>query len=332
MASACAGGCSRWGLQLTAAWVAFSLLSNVLWALHLSRLTGWSSLPNYWGELLTARDLMELLENGGLRAHWTGPWVPLAAGLAMCWVLWSGWRLQAAAAGLPARFGPWVWGLADALAIGAAPLAALAGLLLLALGGLAGTGIQGFGWCQWVGGSLVRLAFWSALFLQWWLCRLGRAGAPPGPRLGSWRALFRHLGVSFRRFWLHPLQWLSLVLGGVALRTGLTLLALALAWRLGGGTIPKVCGLLAMELAVVAGTTPRSARSSTSCGPKPPRRKPHDPAPHHGLPLRGGRLRPGDSPSQPGRLDVHLLRAPVGGGQPAGPGGHQPVAAPVPGG
>jgi len=251
MASACAGGCSRWGLQLTAAWVAFSLLSNVLWALHLSRLTGWSSLPNYWGELLTARDLMELLENGGLRAHWTGPWVPLAAGLAMCWVLWSGWRLQAAAAGLPARFGPWVWGLADALAIGA-PLAALAGLLLLALGGLAGTGIQGFGWCQWVGGSLVRLAFWSALFLQWWLCRLGRAGAPPGPRLGSWRALFRHLGVSFRRFWLHPLQWLSLVLGGVALRTGLTLLALALAWRLGGGTIPKVCGLLAMELAVVA--------------------------------------------------------------------------------
>ena len=54
MASACAGGCSRWGLQLTAAWVAFSLLSNVLWALHLSRLTGWSSLPNYWGELLTA--------------------------------------------------------------------------------------------------------------------------------------------------------------------------------------------------------------------------------------------------------------------------------------
>jgi hypothetical protein len=235
-----------------AAWVAFSLLSNVLWALHLSRLTGWSSLPNYWGELLTARDLWEMLENGGLGAHWTGPWVPLAAGLALVWVLWSGWRLQAAAVGLPARFGPWAWGLADALAIGAVPLAALAGLLLLVLGWLGGTGIQGFGWCDWVGGSLVRLSFGSALFLQWWLCRLDRAGAPPGPCMGSWRRLIRHLGLSFSRFWLHPVQWLALVLGGVALRAGLTLAALALAWRLGGGTIPKVCVVVALQLAAVA--------------------------------------------------------------------------------
>jgi hypothetical protein len=29
------------------------------------------------------------------------------------------------------------------------------------------------------------------------------------------------------------------------------LLALALAWRVGGGTIPKVCGLLALQLAAV---------------------------------------------------------------------------------
>jgi len=34
------------------------------------------------------------------------------------------------------------------------------------------------------------------------------------------------------------MQWLTLVAGGAALRAGLTLLALALAWRVGGGTIP----------------------------------------------------------------------------------------------
>lgn len=251
MAAACPGGFSRWGLQLLAGWLAFSLFSNVLWALHLSRLTGWSSLPNYWGEMLTARDLWELMENGGLKAHWTGPWVPLAAGLAMFWFLWAGWRLQAASAGLPARFGAWLWGLVDALAIGAAPLAALAGLLLWGFAWLAGTGIQGLGWLDWVGGTVVKFAFLSALFLQWWLCRMGRAGGPRDPRLGSWRRLGGHLGLSFRRFWNHPVQWLALVLGGVVLRTGLSLLALILAWRLGGGTIPKVCGLLALQLAVV---------------------------------------------------------------------------------
>ena len=42
---------------------AFSLATQVLWARHLGSLTGWSSLPSYWGETLTARDLWELLEN-----------------------------------------------------------------------------------------------------------------------------------------------------------------------------------------------------------------------------------------------------------------------------
>ena len=241
----CPGGFSRWGLQLLAGWLAFSLGTHVLWALHLQALTGWSSLPSYWGELLTARDLWELLENGGLKAHWTGPWVPLAAGLAMLWFLWSGWRLQASAAGLPARLGPWLWGLLDTLLIGAAPLAALAGLLLLGLGWMGGTGIQGLGWLDWAGGGLVRLAFLSALFLQWWLCRLGRAGAGPDFRLGA------HLWLCFRRFWTHPLQWLSLVVGGVLVRTGLSLMVLALAWRLGGGSIPRVCAFLALQLVVV---------------------------------------------------------------------------------
>ena len=77
------GGFTCWGVQLLGGWLAFSFLGNVLWALHLRSLTGWSSLPNYWGELLTARDLWELVVNGGLRQHWTGPWVPAAAGLAL---------------------------------------------------------------------------------------------------------------------------------------------------------------------------------------------------------------------------------------------------------
>jgi len=251
MAEAVPGGFSRLGLQLMAGWLAFSLLSNLLWAVHLRSLTGWSGLPNYWGEMLTARDLWELVENGGLKAHWTGPWVPCAAGLAMLWFLWSGWRLQAAAGGLPARLGPWLWGLVDTLVIGLAPLAALAGLLIWVFGWLGATGIQGLGWLDWLGGGLVRFAFLSALLLQWWLCRLGRAGAGPGFRLGSWHRLGRHLGLSFRRLWAYPAQWLVLVLGGVLLRAGLTLLVLVLAWRLGGGTIPKVCVFLALQLAVV---------------------------------------------------------------------------------
>lgn len=251
MVEALPGGFSRWGLQLLAGWLAFSLLTSVLWALHLRGLTGWSALPDYWGELLTSRDLWELLENGGLRRHWSGPWVPLAAGLSMLWFLWSGWRLQAASAGLPARPGPWLWGLADTLLIGLGPLAALAGALLWACARLGATGIQGLGWLDWVGGGLIRLAFLSALVLQWWLCRLGRAGAPPGFRLGSWGRLARHLGLSFRRLWLHPMQWLSLILGGALLRLGLTLSVLILAWRLGGDTIPRVGAFLALQLAAV---------------------------------------------------------------------------------
>lgn len=253
MAEAVPGGFSRWGLQLMTGWLTFSLLSNLLWAVHLRALTGWSGLPNYWGEMLTARDLWELMENGGLKAHWTGPWLPCVSGLAMLWSLWAGWRLQAAAGGLPARLGPWLWGLVDTLLIGLAPLAGLAGLLIWGLGWLGATGIQGLGWLDWLGGGLVRFAFLSALFLQWWLCRLGRAGAAPGFRLGSWRRLGGHLGLSFRRFWSYPAQWLVLVLAGVLLRAGLTLLVLVLAWRLGGGTIPRVCGFLALQLAVVLG-------------------------------------------------------------------------------
>jgi hypothetical protein len=252
MGAAVRGGLSRWGLQLMAGWLAFSLASGVFWAVHLRGLVGQSALANYWGELLTARDLWELAANGGMRQHWTGPWVPLAAGLALLWFLWAGWRLQADAIGRPARLGPWFWGLVDALVIGAGPLALLAGLLALGCARLGATGIPVLGWLGWVLGGLVRLAFFSALFVQWWLCRLDRAVQPAGPCLGSWGRLAGHLGLSFRRFWRFPAQWLTLILGGVVLRTGLTLLALGLSWRMGGGTLPKVWACLVLQLAVVA--------------------------------------------------------------------------------
>jgi len=247
---ACSGTFSAWGLQLLAGWLAFSLATQALWARHLGSLTGWSALPAYWGETLTARDLWELWENAGLKHHWTGPWVVLGGAAALAWFLWAGWRLQAAAAGVPARLGPWVWGFLDALALGAVPIGLLAWLALLGLGALGATGFPGLGWLHWIGAALVRLAFFSALFLQWWLFRLARAGGPPGPRLGSWQRLASHWALGGSRLWTRPGQWLSLVLGGVAARAGLTLLGLWLAWRVGGGTPSKV--LICMGIQVMA--------------------------------------------------------------------------------
>ena len=245
------GGFTRPGVELLLAWAAFFLLSNVFWALHLKSLTDWSSLPNYWGELLTARDLWELLENGGLRNHWTGPLVPLAAGLSLLWFLWAGWRLQAATAGRRARLGAWCWGFLDALLVGALPLLLVGSLLVLLFTGLGSTGIQGLSWLDWVGGALVRLACLSAFFLQWWLCRQGRAGLAKGWRMGGWKELGSHLAQRFLELWLHPVQWGVLLLGGVVVRTGLTFLVLLLAWRLGGGTPFRVCLFLVLQVAVV---------------------------------------------------------------------------------
>ena len=245
------GGWSRLGLAFMASWAAFFLLSNVFWAIHLKSLAGSSSLPNYWGELLTVRDLWELVENGGLKQHWTGPLVPLLALLGLLWFLWAGWRLQAAAAGVRARLGAWAWGFLDALLLGLPPLALVGALLLLVLGRMGSTGIQGLSWLDWVGGALVRLGCLSAFFLQWWLCRVRRADAVKGWRLGSWNALGSHLAHSFLDLWLHPVQWTLLVLGGVVLRTGLTFLVLVLAWRWGGGTLLRVWSFLLLQLATV---------------------------------------------------------------------------------
>jgi hypothetical protein len=245
------GGFSALGNQLQASWLVFFLFSNVFWALHLRGLAGWSSLPNYWGELLTARDLWELVENGGLKNHWSGPWVPIAAFGACLWFLWSGWRLQAGSAGLSARLSAWAWGFLDALLIGALPLTLIAMVKLWFLAKLAGTGIQGLCWFALVAGPLVRLACLSAFFLQWWLCRLGRAAGPQAWRLGGWRALGRHLWDAFSRFWLHPIQWGLLVAVGVLLRAGLTFLVLFLAWRWGGGTPLRVTVFLLLQVLVV---------------------------------------------------------------------------------
>lgn len=252
LGAALAGGGGRWGLQLLAGWFCFHVLTSTLWAVHLKALAGWSALPSYWGELVTVRDLWDLGVNGGLKDHWTGPWAPLAALGAMVWFLWAGWKVQARAAGVPARLGAWLWGFADALLLAALPLAVLGTALLWILSSLAGTGIQGLGWLNWVGGVLVRLSLVSAFFLQAWLCRLGRAGAP-GWNLGGSRALGRHLRASFLRLWTHPVQWTALVAGGVVVRAGLPFLVLVLGWRLGGGTPLRVWTLLGMQaLAVLA--------------------------------------------------------------------------------
>ena len=238
------GGFSRWGLQLLAGWLCFHVLTATLWAMHLRSLAGWSSLPNYWGELITLRDIWELAGNGGLQEHWTGPWAPLAAALAMAWFLWAGWQVQARAAQVPGRFKAWLGAFLDALVIAALPLGAIGWMLNAILAALAGTGIQGLGWLDWVGGTLLRLALVSAFFLQVWLCRLDRAG----------RADFRygpHLAACFRMFWRHPVQWTALVVGGAALRALLPFLVLLLGWRLGGGASGRVWGLLGLQALVV---------------------------------------------------------------------------------
>jgi len=252
LGAALPGGASRRGLQLTAAWMGFALVPQLLWSLHLSSLTGWSALPSYWGEMLTGRDVWELGVNGGLAQHATGPWTPLAAGLGLLWILWAGWRLQAERIGVPAHFGPWGWGLADALLIAVPPLALLAAVLLGGLAFLGATGRPALVWLQWAGTAVLLPVLISTFCLQWWLCRLARAEAAPGFRLGSWRALRRHLGLGFGRLWRHPGQWLALVLAGVALRSGLTLLVLTLAWRLGGGGLLRVALFLGLQLAAVA--------------------------------------------------------------------------------
>jgi len=242
------GGFSGAGWQLMFAWLGFQLLSSTLWAHHLRKLAGWSALPSYWGEQLTTRDVWEMAVNGNLAEHPLGFWTPLLVLAFLGWALWAGWKVQAEAVALKPRFAPWILGLLDACLLGILPILLVQGSLTWALEKIGSTGIQGLGWTELIGGALVRLVAISAFLLQWWLCRLHRAGAPEGGwRLGSWSALGSHLGHSFLRLWMHPLQWGLLLAGGVVLRFGLHAAVLALAWRWGGGSPAKVWAFLALE-------------------------------------------------------------------------------------
>ena len=243
------GGSSIWGIQLILAWIAFEALTSAAWTAHIQALAGHSALPSYWGELLTARDIWELTVNGGLKDRPTGLWAPLFGAAALLWIFWAGWQLQARAVQRSARLKAWAWGALDGLLIGIAPLYVLGYVLLRSLDGLASSGIQGLGWMHFVAGPLVKLSCLSALSLQWWLCRLDRAAhASSSWNLGGLEPLARHLGRSFMRLWLHPVQWATLILGGVVVRLGLHFLVFLLAWHLGGGTPARVWTFLLLEL------------------------------------------------------------------------------------
>ncbi|WP_005034884.1 hypothetical protein [Holophaga foetida] len=231
------GGFRRNGLAFILAWVAFQVAVPSLWAVHLRRLVGNSALPHYWGERITAREIHEILQNGGLQQAWTGFWMPTLGIITLYLVLWFGWRIQTEELGIKARWKPWGLGILDALAIGLVPLGAVTWLLLQLLDYLGGTGIQGLGWLALLGHILAPLCLGSTLMVQWWICRLARAAEPDAP-------YGRHLWNAMLCLWTRPFQWSSLVLGGVVIRLGLHAIVLLLAWRWGGGSTVKVWTIL----------------------------------------------------------------------------------------
>jgi hypothetical protein len=238
MREAVGGGLSKWSWHLMAAWAAFQLLTGFVWAQHLRGFAGFagspggSALPNNWGEHLTAKDIWELMENGGMKHEPFGSMVPILALLCLGWVFWSGWRMQADLLGFRARLKHWSLGLLDTVLIGLLPVGIVFGLARWVLSTLRATGIQGLGWLAFIGIPILTMAFLSALNLQWWLCRVDRGAGSSG--------LLRHWGRSFLRLWMHPVQWTGLVLGGVALRAGSTFLAIWIGWHLGGGSTSRV--------------------------------------------------------------------------------------------
>jgi len=245
LASALPGGFGRWGWGLMLGWLLVLLGPALGWAGHLRRAAGWSTLPSHWGEQLTARDLWELWENGGLQHRLTNSPTVHLLGTGLVIVLWCGWRMQADAAGQKARLGPWLLGALDTVLIGLLPLGIPAWLLDVALAQAGGVGFDGLGWVALIGRPLVWMALLSALNVQWWLCRLGRS---TGLRQG-YRS---HLGACFLALWAHPIQWGLLALGGAALRSILPLLVLLLAWQMGGSTTFRVWLFLILQLLVTA--------------------------------------------------------------------------------
>jgi len=239
------GGFNRWGWGLMAGWMLVLLGPALGWAGHLRRAAGWSALPSHWGESISARDIWELVENGGLQHRLTNSPTVHLFGLGMVVVLWCGWRMQAEMAGLEARLGSWLLGALDTVLIGFLPLGFATWLADMALAKVGGSGLDGLGWIAFFGRPLVWMALIAALNLQWWFCRLGRAaGLNHGYRT--------HLGHSFMRLWSHPIQWGLISLGGAALRALLPFLVILLAWRLGGGTTFRVWLFLLLQLLVTA--------------------------------------------------------------------------------
>jgi len=240
-----AGGFTRWGWGLMAGWMLVVLGPSLGWAGHLRRAAGWSALPSHWGESLSARDVWELFENGGLQHRLTNSPTVHLLGLGMIIVLWCGWRMQAETVGLNARLGSWLLGALDTVLIGFLPLGLVAFLVDLGLGKLGGSGLEGLGWIALFGRPVVWMSLVAALNLQWWFCRLGRTA-------GLSRGYRKHLGESFLRLWSHPVQWGLVAILGAALRALLPFLVLLLAWRMGGGTTFRVWLFLLLQLLVTA--------------------------------------------------------------------------------
>lgn len=237
------GGFDRWGWGLMAGWGLVLAGPALGWAGHLRKAAGWSALPAHWGEQLSARDIWELVVNGGLQHRLTNSPTVHLFGLGLVVALWCGWRLQARAAGVRAALGPWLLGALDTLLLGLLPLGLLGYLLSTFLGWLGGLGIAGLAWTAFILRPLLWMAVLSALNLQWWLCRLSRAeGLAHG-----WKA---HAREAFLRLWTHPLQWGALAFGGAAARALPAFLVLLLAWRMGGGTALRVWLFLLLQLLV----------------------------------------------------------------------------------
>ena len=242
------GGFSAWGVQLILAWVAFYALTALSWFSHLRAKLGNSALAENWGEAISAGDIWEIMENGGLRDDFFGLWTPLFGALALLWALWAGWKIQAGAVGLRASFLPWLASLPTALAIGALPLWALHAALWGTLGFLGGLGIQPLAWMDFFGGPLLRMAFASSMMLQWWLCRLDMAKRMP-KNAEDWKA---HLKDSFLRLWAHPVQWGNIIFFGVVARAGLMFSALCIGWWLGAKSLPHLWTFIALQLLAAA--------------------------------------------------------------------------------
>ncbi|HJW33312.1 MAG TPA: hypothetical protein VJ505_08110 [Holophagaceae bacterium] len=239
------GGFSGPGLGLILGWLLASLPPAFFLARHLVGLAGHSGMPVHWGERLDAKELMELWWNGEWRHQPLPAWALVFLLLGLGVALWSGWRMQADRLNREATFGPWFKGALEALLLGPLPLylPVMVGIFILKIFGE--RGIDSFAWLLFIFRPLFWFAWSGACFLQWALLRVARLD----PERGGW---FKHLGHSFQRLWLHPLQWGALILGGSALRLFLHGTALAIGWRMGGATLGRVWMLVLLQLIAVA--------------------------------------------------------------------------------